>query len=72
MYTALLMYLFLSSVQVVIVHEPEDELEDGQRLVEVGVLVLGKERGLDRLALHAPEVSLEVDIGKLEQRNKKV
>lgn len=59
-------HLLLSPAEVVVVHEPEDELEDGQRLVVVALLRLGQERRLDRLALHLPQVRLEVDVGPLE------
>ena len=58
-------YLFFPSTQVRIVHEPEDELEDGQRLVVVALLRLGQERGLDGLPFHLPQVRLEVDVGPL-------
>ena len=53
------------SAEVVVVHEPEDQLEDGEGLLVVRLLALAQERCLDRLALHLPQVRLEVDVGHL-------
>ena len=46
---------------------PEDEFEDGQGLLEVRVLGLGQEWGLDGFPLHLPQVGLEVDVGHLRE-----
>ncbi len=61
-----LIYLFFSSVEVCVVHEPEDEFKDGQGLVVVALLRLGQERGLDRLPLHLPQVRLEINVRPLK------
>ena len=60
-------YLFFPSTEVGIIHEPEDELEEGQGLVVVALLWLGQERGLDGLTLHLPQVGFEVDVGPLQE-----
>ena len=53
------------SAQLAVVHESQDKLEDGQGLLVVTLLGLGKERCLDWLLPHLPEVRLEVDVGHL-------
>ena len=62
-------YLLFGPVQLLVVHEPEDDLEDVDGLPGVLVLGLGEERGGDWLAFHLPEVALEVHARDLRKND---
>ena len=53
--------LLAGVTEVVVIHEAQDQLEEGQRLLIVRLFSLGQERSADRLPLHAPQVGLVPD-----------
>jgi len=52
--------LFSLGGQRLVVHEPQNQLENGDGIHVIGVLALVQERRFDRFSFHSPDVRLKI------------